>query len=112
NGQWVGFHKTPPLASMSQTLEQRLRFGDLKHFRGRRKAFERWRKHIVRLNRTAGRLVEPRERKRGAQLETAGALPPRDGDGGLERFPTRRSVRGIALEQHFAADAMQFRFEG
>ena len=35
----------------------------------------------------------------------------RDGDGGLERFFGRRRVGGIALEQHFAADAMQLGVE-
>ena len=35
----------------------------------------------------------------------------RDGDGGPEGFFRRRRVGGIALQQHFAADAMQFRVE-
>ena len=58
-----------------------------------------------------GRLVELGERERRAQFEAARALLLRDGDGGLERFLGRRGVGGIALQQHFAADAMQFRFE-
>jgi hypothetical protein len=56
-------------------------------------------------------LIEFRQRQSGAQLEAARGLPPRDGDGGLERFLCRRRVGGLAPEQHFAADAMQFRFE-
>ena len=49
--------------------------------------------------------------ERRAQFEAARALLLRDGDGGLERFFRGRGVGGIALEQDFAADAMQFGFE-
>jgi hypothetical protein len=35
----------------------------------------------------------------------------RDGDGGLERSFSDRGVAAVALKQHFAACAMQFRFE-
>ncbi len=61
----------------------------------------------------AGRLVELRERERRAQFEAARALLLRDGDGGQERFLRGRRVGGIVLKlkQHFAADAMQLRFE-
>jgi len=47
---------------MSQTFEQRLRLGDLGHFRGRRKAFERGREDGVGLDEAAGRLIELRQR--------------------------------------------------
>ena len=59
----------------------------------------------------AGRLVELGERERRAQFEAARALLLRDGDGGLEGFLRRRGVRRVALQQHFAAHPMQFRFE-
>ena len=58
-----------------------------------------------------GRLVELGERERRAQFEAARALLLRDGDGGQEGFLRRRRVGGVALQQDFAADAMQFRFE-
>ena len=59
----------------------------------------------------AGRLVELGERQSGAQFEAARALLLRDRDGGQEGFFRGRGVGGIALEQDFAARAMQFRFE-
>ena len=59
----------------------------------------------------AGRLIELGQRQRRAQFEAARALLLRDGDGGQEGFFRRRGVGGIALQQHFAARPMQFRFE-
>jgi hypothetical protein len=56
-------------------------------------------------------LPKPGERERRTQFEAARALPPRDGDGGLERLLGSREVGRVTLQQHFAADAMQFRFE-
>jgi len=60
---------------------------------------------------TAGRLVELGERKRREQLVAARALLLRDGDGGPVGVLGRRGIGGVALEQDFAADAMQFCFE-
>src|SRR5277367_6810087 len=88
---------------------QRLR--ELRKLPRRRKALERGREDVMRLDRTGGRLIELRERERRAQFEAARPLLSRDGDGELERFLGRGEVRVIALEQRFAADAMQFRFE-
>ena len=64
--------------------QQRLRLNDLGHFRRRRKAFERGSEHVVRLDRARGRLIELRERERGAQFEAARPLLFGDGDGSLE----------------------------
>ena len=58
-----------------------------------------------------GRLVELGERDRRAEFEAAGGLLFCDGDGGLERFLRRRRVGWVTLQQHFAAGAVQFRFE-
>ena len=99
------------LVGLLQRREQRLRLGDLGHFRRRRKAFERGREDGVGFGGAAGRLVELGERQRREQREAARALPLRDGDGGLEGVFGWRGVGGIALEQDFAARAMQFRFE-
>ena len=56
-------------------------------------------------------MVEFGERQRRAQFEAARGLPLRDRDGGLERFLGGRRVSWVALQQHFAADAVQLRFE-
>ena len=93
------------LVRLRQRREQRLRLGDLGHFRRRRKAFERRREDGVGFGGAAGRLVEFGERQRRAQFEAARALLLRDGDGGLERFFRGRGVGGIALQQHFAAQS-------
>ena len=99
------------LVRLRQRREQRLRLGDLRHFRRRRKAFERGREDGVGVGGAAGRLVELGERQRRAQFEAARALLLRDGDGGQEGFFRGRGVGGVALEQDFAARPMQFRFE-
>ena len=91
--------------------QQRLRLGDLGHFRRRRKAFERRREDGVGLDGAAGRLIELGERQRRAQFEAARALLLRDGDGGQESFFRGRGIGGVALQQDFAARPMQFRFE-
>ena len=95
----------------ASAVKQRLRLGDLGHFGRRREAFERGREDGVGVGGAAGRLVELGERERRAQFEAARALLLRDGDGGPERFFRGRGVGRIALQQHFAARAMQFRFE-
>jgi hypothetical protein len=63
------------------------------------------------LNGAGGRLIELGERERGAKLEAARALLTRDSDRSPEAFLSRGKVSRVALEQHFAADSMQFRFE-
>ena len=99
------------LVGLRQRRQQRLRLGDLRHFRRRRKAFERGREDGVGVGGAAGRLVELGERQRGAQFEAARALLLRDSDGGQEGVFRGRGVGGVALQQHFAARPMQFRFE-
>ena len=54
-------------------------------------------------------MVELGERKRREQAEAARALLLRDGDGGLESFLGRRRVSRVALQQDFAAQAMEER---
>jgi hypothetical protein len=88
-----------------------MRFGDLGHFGPRRKAFERRREDGVGVGRATGRLVELGEGKGRAQFETARPLTLSNGDGGPQGFFGGRGIRGIALQQHVAADAKQFRFE-
>ena len=105
----------PPLhfsqRGLRQPREQRVTLGDFGHFRRRRKAFERGREDGVGVGGAAGRLVEFRERERRAQFEAARALLLRDSDRGLERFLCGRGVGGIAFQQNFAANAMQFGVE-
>ena len=62
------------LVRLRQPRQQRLSLGDLRHLRRRRKAFERGREDGVGVGGTAGRLVELRQRQRGAQFEAAGFL--------------------------------------
>src|ERR1700722_7234131 len=101
----------PDLFSLGQRLKQGFRFGDLRHFRRRRKAIESGREDGVGFGRAAGGLVELGERERCAQLEAARALTLSDGDGGLERLLGARRLGWVTLQQHFPADAMQFGFE-
>src|SRR6516162_6243202 len=63
-----------PKRPLSQTLHQRLRLGDLGHFRRCRKAFERGREDGVGFSGAAGRLAELGERERREQLEASRAL--------------------------------------
>src|SRR5208282_3008244 len=81
-----------PCLILRERREQRLRLGDLRQVRRRRKAFERGGQRVARLDRAGGRLKELGERERGAQTEAPRALLLRDGDGGLERFFRRRGV--------------------
>ena len=60
--------------SRGECSQQRLRLGDLGHFRRRRKAFERGREDGVGFGGAAGRLIELGERKRRAQTEAARSL--------------------------------------
>ena len=100
------------LVRLRQRRQQRLRLGDLRHFWRRRKAFERGREHGVGFGGAVGRLIELGKRQRRAQSEAARALLLRDRDGGQEGFLRGRGVRGVALEQDFAARPMLFGLEG
>ena len=51
------------IAAARQTFKERLRLGDLRHFRRRRKTFERGREDRVGVGWPGGRLVEFRERQ-------------------------------------------------
>ena len=85
-----GIASAPPEPALRQTLDQRLRLGDLGHFGRRREAFERRREDGVGVDGAAGRLVQFGERERGAKFEAARGLLFRDGDGGPERLLRRR----------------------
>ena len=58
-----------------------------------------------------GRLIEFCQRQSRAQFKAVRSLLFRDGDSRLEGFFRRGGVRGIALEEDFAARTMQLRFE-
>jgi hypothetical protein len=60
--KWSRNGKIPPEAGLRQRREQRLRLGDHRHLRRRRKACERGREDSVGFDETAGRLVELGER--------------------------------------------------
>ena len=64
----------------------------------------------MRFGEAVGRLIEFGDRERRAEFEAARGLPLRDCDRGQERFLGSRRARWVTLQQHFAADAMQFRF--
>ena len=59
------------------------------------------------VDRAAGGLIELGERQRGAQLEAAGLLLLRDGDGGEEGGFGGGGVGGVLFEEDFAANAME-----
>jgi hypothetical protein len=61
--------------------EKSLGFFDLRKFRGRRKTFERGGEDVVRFEGAVGRLIQPRQRQRRAQLHRTRALFAGDGDG-------------------------------
>src|ERR1700739_1645346 len=69
---------------MTERLEQRLGLRDRRKLRRRRKALQRRAQDVVGVDRAAGGLIEFGQRQRGAQLEAAGLLLLRDGDGGEE----------------------------
>ena len=92
---------------LHQRPKQRLRLGDLGHFRRRRKAFERGREDGVRVGGAGGRLVELRQPERRLQAEAKRALRSRDGDGGaIGVFGAGRICR-LGLQEDVAANAMQ-----
>ena len=72
---------------------------------------QREREHGSSLGAATGRLIELRERVRGAQTPAAGALPLRDGNGGSEGVFGWSGVSGMAPEQEFAAGPVELRFE-
>ena len=95
------------LSVVGERLEQRLRLGDLGKLRRRRKAFQRRPENVVGVDRAAGGLVELGQRQRGAQLEAAGLLLLRDGDGGEEGGFGGAGFGGVLFEEDFAANAMR-----
>ena len=99
------------LASVRQRCQERLSLRDLRHFRRSRKAFEGRHEDSVGVGGADGRLVEVGESECGAQFEAACGLLPRDGNGSPKCFLRKRGAGGIALEQHFATDAIEFGFE-
>jgi hypothetical protein len=88
-----------------------LRLSDLGHLWRGREAFKRWREDCAGVGRAASRLIELGERQRGEQLVTARALPLCDSDRGQEGVFRGRGVGGVAFQQDFAANPMQFRFK-
>ena len=58
---------------LGERREQRLGLSDLRHFRRRRKAFERRREDVVRVDGAGGGLIEFRQRQRRPQAEAARA---------------------------------------
>jgi hypothetical protein len=56
-------------------------------------------------------LMKFRQRQRRAKLKASRLLLLRDGDGREQGFFRRRGIHGVTRQQHFAARAMQFRFE-
>ena len=98
-------------AGLRQSREKRLSFRDLGHFRRRSESFERGGENCVPFDGAAGRLVEPRQRQRRAQFETARTLLLRDRDSGQKRFLGSRGVGRVTLQQHLATDAMQLGVE-
>jgi hypothetical protein len=99
------------LFAFRQRRQQRLPLGDLGHLGRWRKAFERGRKDVVRLDRAAGRLVELRQLQRRAEAETPRSLGLRHRDGGKEGLRGKllpnefhRSLPGLGhMIHHFAA---------
>ena len=69
------------LRRFRECSEKSLGFFDLRKFRGRRKTFERGGEDVVRFEGVVGRLIQPRQRQRRAQLERTRALFAGDGDG-------------------------------
>jgi hypothetical protein len=92
-------------AGLHQRREQRLRLGDHRHLRRRRKAFERGRKDSVGFDETVGRLIKLGERKRRKQLEGPGALLFRDSEGGFESVFGLRRVGVLTLQKDIGAAA-------
>ena len=98
-------------AGLRQSREKRLSFRDLGHFRRRSESFNRGGANGLPFDGAAGRLVEPRQRQRCAQFETARTLLLRDRDSGQKRFLGSRRVGRGTLQQHLAADSMQLGVE-
>jgi hypothetical protein len=73
--------------------EKRLRLGDLREFRRRRKAFERWCQNRMRVGGTVDRLIKLRQRQRRLEFEAFGFLLLRNGDSGVESFLRRALIK-------------------
>src|SRR5215471_10403978 len=97
----------PSIGSRRKRAEKRLRFRDLGKFRGRRKALERRREQRMSVRGTARGTIKSCQIESCAQLKTARPLLLRDCDCSEKRILGRRRIRRIALEQNFAAQAMQ-----
>ena len=87
--------------------QQCLGVPNLRKLRRRRKPFQRRPERGVGVGVAASRAIELGERQRGAQLEAAGLLLLRDGDGGEEGGFGGGGVGGVLFEEDFAADAME-----
>jgi hypothetical protein len=63
----------PNPSQMRERLEQRLRLGDLRKLRRRRKACQRGAEHVVGVDRATGGLIEPgqRQREEGGSIKAA-----------------------------------------
>ncbi len=92
---------------MGERHEQRLRLGDLRGLRRPRKARQRCPQGVLGVDRAACGLIELGEGQRGAQLEGAGLLLLRDGDGGEEGGLGGGGVGGVLRAEDFAADTME-----
>jgi hypothetical protein len=87
--------------------EKSLGFFDLRKFRGRRKTFERGGEEVVRVEGAVGRLIQPRQRQRRAQLERTRALFAGDGDGRFQITAGAIRIGGRTDKPRLAADAEQ-----
>ena len=85
-------------AGLRQSREKPLSFRYLGHFRRRSESFERGGENGVPFDGAARRLVEPRQRQRRAQFETARTLLLRDRDSGQKRFLSSRRVGRVTLQ--------------
>ena len=95
------------LVGLRKRRQQRLRLGDLRHFRRRQESFERGREDGVRFRRSGGRLVELGEGKRREKLVAARALLRRDRDGGPVGFLGSGGIQGIAFQQDVATQTIE-----
>ena len=95
------------LRRFRECSEKSLGFFDLRKFRGRRKTFERGGEDVVRFEGAVGRLIQPRQRQRRAQLERTRALFAGDGDGRFQITAGAIRVGGRTEKPRLAADAEQ-----
>jgi hypothetical protein len=74
-----------------------LRLGKFGELLCRREAVDRRRQHGVRIGVATGPAIKLRKRQRGAQFEAPRCLRLRDGDRGLQRLLSCRSIGRVAL---------------